>query len=69
MNYSGKRSEFKIGRFSFLANINQRFVFLRSPPAAIGGSDLQLKKLSRELNQDGIIILSEGVIPWIGKWI
>lgn len=28
----------------------------------IGGSDLQLKKLSRDLNSDDIIILSEGAI-------
>ena len=52
----------KIGHFIFIsqqkANQNQWYVFLRSPPAAKGGSDLQLKKISRELNPDDIIILS-----------
>ena len=36
---------------------------LKSPPVAIGGSDLLLKKLSRVLYLDGIITLSEGVFP------
>jgi len=41
----------------------QGYVFFRSPPVVIGGLDLQLKELSRELNPDDIIISSEGMIP------
>ncbi len=45
------------------ANQNQRYEFFRSPSIVIVDQICNTKKLSRELNPDGIIILSEGEIP------